>query len=259
MPSCVASSFPGRRLHLVEAGANHDAHVVAPQAACAATAIHRRIAAAEHHDAPADPVDVPERHRRKPVDADVDVLRGLVAPRDVEVATGVLRYRRTPRRTPRPAALSCSRSRRRAGTRHHGRARSRPPRRSRRPADGTSGSASASSRPRWHRGRRRRSCSRAERGRARPYEARARANECDALAVALGHRSGRPVSRMSSLKSAAARSSRQIATGSGRVLRPPVLGRPFLDALAAARGLAGTIARPSRGMPGKTFDFQLTM
>src|SRR5262249_45277477 len=49
-------------------------------------AIHRRVAAAQHDHALADRRDVAEGHRRQPVDADVDVRRGLLAAGDLQVA-----------------------------------------------------------------------------------------------------------------------------------------------------------------------------
>ncbi len=61
-------------------------HFLAAETARAAAAIHRRVAAAEHDDALADLVDVSERDRRQPVDADVDVLRRFATTGDVEIA-----------------------------------------------------------------------------------------------------------------------------------------------------------------------------
>ena len=88
MPSCWASSFSqGARLHLLEAGSDDHLHVLAAEAARGAAAVHRGIAAAEHDDALADLGDVAERHRGEPVDADVDVLGGFLAARNVELAT----------------------------------------------------------------------------------------------------------------------------------------------------------------------------
>ena len=78
--------FPGRRLHLLEAGAHDHLHVLAAEAARGAAAVHRGVAAAEHDDALADLVDVAERDRREPVDADMDVGGGFLAAGNVEVA-----------------------------------------------------------------------------------------------------------------------------------------------------------------------------
>ncbi len=78
--------FPRRGFHLLEAGAHDHLHVLAAEAARGAAAVHRGVAAAEHDDALADLVDVAERDRREPVDADVDVLLGLFAARNVELA-----------------------------------------------------------------------------------------------------------------------------------------------------------------------------
>src|SRR5262249_23067957 len=50
-------------------------------------AVHGGVAAAEHDDAPADPVDVAERHAGQPVDADMDVLGCFPAAGNIEVAS----------------------------------------------------------------------------------------------------------------------------------------------------------------------------
>src|SRR5207302_5818065 len=78
--------LPRRRLHLLEAGAHDHFDVLAAEPARGAAAIHRRVAAAEHDHALADLADVAERDAGEPVDADVDVLRRLATPGDVEVA-----------------------------------------------------------------------------------------------------------------------------------------------------------------------------
>ena len=52
--------LPGRRLHLLEAGAHDDLNIVAAEPARGAAAIHRGVAAAEHDHALADLVDVTE-------------------------------------------------------------------------------------------------------------------------------------------------------------------------------------------------------
>src|SRR5262249_863699 len=78
--------LPRARLHLVEARPHSDFYIIPSKAPRGAAAVHRGVAAAEHDDALADPAGVAERHRREPVDADVDVLRGLLAAGDVEVA-----------------------------------------------------------------------------------------------------------------------------------------------------------------------------
>src|SRR5205085_187319 len=75
-----------RRLHLLEAGAHDDLHVLAAEPARGAAAIHRGVAAAQLDDALADLGDVAERDAGEPVDPDVDVLRRFLAPRNVEVA-----------------------------------------------------------------------------------------------------------------------------------------------------------------------------
>src|SRR5262245_45993596 len=79
--------FPRGRLHFLEPRADDHLDVFAAKAARRAAAVHRGVAAAEHDYAFANPVDVPERDRGEPVDADMDVRRGLFAAGDVEIAT----------------------------------------------------------------------------------------------------------------------------------------------------------------------------
>ena len=79
--------FPGRRLHLLEAGAHDDLHIVAAEAARGAAAIHRGVAAAEHDHALADLVGVAERDAGEPIDADMDVGRGFLAAGNLELAS----------------------------------------------------------------------------------------------------------------------------------------------------------------------------
>src|ERR1700722_11304893 len=78
--------LPGRRLHLLEAGTDDHLDVFAAQTTCGAAAVHRGIAAAEHDHAPADLLDMTERHAGKPVDADVDMGGGFLAAGNVELA-----------------------------------------------------------------------------------------------------------------------------------------------------------------------------
>ncbi len=78
--------LPGRRLHLLEAGADDHFDVLAAEAARGTAAVHRGVAAAEHDDAPADLLDMAERHAGKPVDADVDIFRSFLAAGNVELA-----------------------------------------------------------------------------------------------------------------------------------------------------------------------------
>src|SRR6267378_3292980 len=78
--------FPGRGFHLLEAGAHDDFHVLAAEALRGPAAVHGGIAAAQHDHALADPVGVAEGNGGQPVDADVDVLRRFLAPRNVEIA-----------------------------------------------------------------------------------------------------------------------------------------------------------------------------
>src|ERR1700730_15604721 len=77
--------LPRRALHLLEAASHDDGALLAAEPARRATAIHRRVAAAEHDDAAADLVDVAERDAGEPVDADMDIGRRLFAAGNVQV------------------------------------------------------------------------------------------------------------------------------------------------------------------------------
>src|SRR5205823_9285038 len=79
--------FPGRGLHLFEAGAHDYFHVLAAEAPRTAAAVHCGVAAAEHDHSLADAIDVAERNARQPVDPDVDIFRRFLAPRKVEIAS----------------------------------------------------------------------------------------------------------------------------------------------------------------------------
>ena len=87
MPSCAASSF-SHGLAFISSKPERTMTFTSspPMRARGAAAVHRGVAAAEHDDALADLRGVAEGHRGQPVDADVDVLRALFAPRDIEVA-----------------------------------------------------------------------------------------------------------------------------------------------------------------------------
>src|ERR1700748_349354 len=112
MPSCMASSFsqgdafisskpertttstcspPMRRAERPPAIAvlppPRATHALAAAARRGAAAVHGGVAAAEHDHALADLADMAERHRREPVDADVDVLGRFLAAGNVEVAS----------------------------------------------------------------------------------------------------------------------------------------------------------------------------
>ena len=78
--------LPGRGLHFLEAGAHDDLDLFAAEATRGAAAIHRGVAAAEHDDALADLVGMAERDRGQPVDADMDVGGCFLASGDVELA-----------------------------------------------------------------------------------------------------------------------------------------------------------------------------
>ncbi len=85
MPSCPASSFSHGDAFISSKPERTTTCTSSPQALRAAAAVHRGVAAA--HDHARDARRVPERHARQPVDADVDVGRGLAAAGDVDVAT----------------------------------------------------------------------------------------------------------------------------------------------------------------------------
>src|SRR5207247_8514889 len=78
--------LPRRGLHLLEARAHDDLHVLAAEPFRGPAAVHRGIAAAQDDHAPADLLGVPDRDGGQPVDTDVDVLRRFLAPGNVEVA-----------------------------------------------------------------------------------------------------------------------------------------------------------------------------
>src|SRR5690349_1630569 len=78
--------FPRRRFHLLETRTYDDVDLLAAQATRTATAIHCRVTAAHHDDALADRLHMAERDRRQPIDADMNVRRGLAATRNVDVA-----------------------------------------------------------------------------------------------------------------------------------------------------------------------------
>src|SRR5262245_17259065 len=77
--------LPRRGLHFFEAGAHHNRDLFAAEPARGTAAVHGGVAAAEHDDRLADLVAVAERNARQPVDADMDVLGGLPAARNIEV------------------------------------------------------------------------------------------------------------------------------------------------------------------------------
>ena len=122
--------LPRRGLHLLEAAAHDDGDLLAAEAARRAAAIHRGVAAAEHDDAAADLVDMAERDARQPVDADMDVRRGLLAAGDLEVAPA-RRAAADEDRVPilGEQRLEAARPVRRNGSRRPDRGSGRPPRR----------------------------------------------------------------------------------------------------------------------------------
>ena len=86
MPSCIASSF-SHGLAFISSKPERTITFTSspPEAARRAAAVHGGVAAAEHDHALRHARDVAERDGGEPVDADVDVLRGLLAPGNVEV------------------------------------------------------------------------------------------------------------------------------------------------------------------------------
>ena len=132
--------LPRRRLHLVEAGAHDDLHVLAAQAPRAAAAVHRGVAAAEHDDALADLRRCGRTRRSRASRCRCGCsppLRGVPACRCRGRAARRCRRRR--RRSARRAAPSGCRCACRDGIRRRGRGCSPLPRRSPIPAGGTCG------------------------------------------------------------------------------------------------------------------------
>ncbi len=79
--------LPGRGLHFLEAAADHHLDIFAAHASRRTAAVHRRVAATEDDDALGDLCGMAECHIGQPVDADVDVRRRFLAPRNVGIAT----------------------------------------------------------------------------------------------------------------------------------------------------------------------------
>ena len=133
--------LPGRRLHLVEAGAHDDLDVLAAEAPRRCGSSPSRCCRRRARSRACRSWSMwPKETLDEPVDADVDVGGGLLAPGNVEVAAArragadedrVVVLRR--------AAPSCCRCAGRRGTRRRGRGCSRPPRRSPPRAGGTCG------------------------------------------------------------------------------------------------------------------------
>ena len=159
MPSCIASSFSQGDAFISSKPLRTTTCTSSPpRRRDGAAAIHRRVAAAEHDDAAADLVDMAERDAGQPVDADMDVGRGLLCGRGGrDRARAARRSRRRPRPSPGEQRLQAVDGLPERGSRRRCRGCSRPPRRSRFPAAGTAGSASASCRRPWRRRRRARS------------------------------------------------------------------------------------------------------
>src|ERR1700686_7826 len=78
--------LPRARLHLLEAGTHDHLDVLAAETARGAAAIHRGIAAAEHDHTLADLAGVFERDRGEPVDADVNIGGRFLAAGNIEFA-----------------------------------------------------------------------------------------------------------------------------------------------------------------------------
>ena len=79
--------FPGARLHLIEAGADDDLHVLPAQTPRSAAAIHGGVAPAQHDHALANFIHMLERNARQPIDADMDVGGGFLLTRQIEIAS----------------------------------------------------------------------------------------------------------------------------------------------------------------------------
>ena len=75
--------FPRRRLEVSARAARHHLDIFPAQPARRPAAIHGRVADADDQNPFADLVDVPERDRFQPVDADVDAIR-ILAARQIE-------------------------------------------------------------------------------------------------------------------------------------------------------------------------------
>ena len=102
--------FPGRRLHLLEAGAHDHLDVLAAEAARGAAAVHRGVAAAEHDDALADLGDVAERDRWTASRCRCGCSCRLpCGPECRARGRAARRSRRRSRRSSPPAASSCCR------------------------------------------------------------------------------------------------------------------------------------------------------
>ena len=78
--------LPGARLHLLETRTHDHLDVLAAETARGAAAVHRGVAAAEHDHALADLLDVAERHAGEPVDADVNMASCFLAAGNLEFA-----------------------------------------------------------------------------------------------------------------------------------------------------------------------------
>src|SRR5690606_18243626 len=85
-PPLGIPELPVGRLEELAGLARHHLHVLRAEAERAAAAIHRRVADADDEHALADAVDVPERDRLEPLDADVDTA-GLVAAGNAQILT----------------------------------------------------------------------------------------------------------------------------------------------------------------------------
>ena len=122
--------FPGGRLHLLEAGAHDDLHVLAAEAARGAAAVHGGVAAAEHDDALADLGDVAEGDRSTASRCRYGCWPRLPCGRECRGrGRAARRSRRRSRPSLRPAAPSGCRCACRRETRCRDRGCSRIPRR----------------------------------------------------------------------------------------------------------------------------------
>ena len=77
--------FPRAGLHFLKARANDHLDLFAAQPARGAATVHGGVAPAQHDHAATDLAHMLERHRRQPVDADMDIGRSLSPARQVQV------------------------------------------------------------------------------------------------------------------------------------------------------------------------------
>jgi hypothetical protein len=77
--------LPRRRLEVRARAPRHDADVASAEPARGAAAVHRRVADADDQHALADRAHVPEVHRLEPLDPDVDPIRCIPSPGEIQL------------------------------------------------------------------------------------------------------------------------------------------------------------------------------